>query len=319
MRRSFVLVVVILILSIVINIYLFSKRNIAGEIIKSEERFQNDVQTYQFLSPRIFRETHPDFIFNFLDLRAALHLKLDPLGDDFGMYFEYLPNGTSININAGNEFIAASLFKLPVVMAYYRHKERAGEKDRKVKLTKEMLDNRFGDLWMKGEGYEISLNEAARMALVKSDNTAAEALGAVITQQDFDDVYEGLDIDLQIASSGAVMTARNYSSILKSLYYSAVLTKEDSEEILNYLTQSEFNDKLVAGIPSGVTVAHKIGVIDGASYRDCGIVYVPSRVYILCMISQGTEQQARDRMSSVSKMVYDYVSSAKSLRPTGKY
>lgn len=313
MRRLFVLGVILFAVSLLTNIYLLGRRNIADQVVKSEERFRADTKTYEFLSPRIFRDVHPDFIFNFLQLRADLHKRLDPLGDNFGMYFEYLPTGTSININAGSEFYAASLFKLPVVMAYYRHKERTGEKNLKVKLTKEMLDNRFGDLWMKGVGYEISLDEAVKLALIKSDNTAAEALAPAITQEDFDDVYEGLDIDLQIASEGAVMTARNYSSILKALYYSAVLTKADSQEILSYLTQSEFDDKLRAGIPTDIKVAHKIGVIDNQSYRDCGIVYVPGRSYILCMISNGTEDEARERMKSVSKMIYDYVSSAKSV------
>ena len=314
MRRVLTLTIVILIVSLAINIKLLDRINIANEIVKSEENFREDVKRYPLLSPRIMREAHPDFIFNFLDLRTKIHQQLDPLGDDIALYFEYLPNGTSINVNAGSDFFAASLFKLPVVMAYFRHKERVGNKpEMKVKLTREMIDNRFGDLWKKGEGYEIGLDEAARLALVYSDNTAAEALAPAITQEDFDDVYEGLDIDLQIASSGAVMTVRNYSSILKALYYSAVLTKVDSQEILSHLTHSPFNDKLAAGVPKDVVVAHKIGVIDEQSYRDCGIIYVPSRPYILCMISNGTEKQAQERISIISKLVFDYVSSAKSI------
>lgn len=309
--------ILVLVISIGINIYFLSKSQSNNEVIKNDEVFRQNLIKYPYLSPRILRDVKLDFIFNFLTLRSKLHQELDPLKDRFALYFEYLPTGTSIGINSTNEFIAASLFKLPVVMAYFRYKERVNPQNEiKVKLTKEMIDDRFGILWQKGVGYEIGLDEAAKIALTQSDNTAAEALAPVITQEDFDNVYEGLDIDLNITNKGAVMTAKNYSSILKALYFSAVLTKEDSQKILSYLTQSSFDDKLVAGIPGNIPVAHKIGIIDEESYKDCGIVYVPSRPYILCMVSVGTEEEARIRMSSISKIVYEYVANAKSPLPT---
>lgn len=307
MRRPLVIITCFLVVSLLANVFLWIEGG------QSARDFNTKLTKYPYLSPRILRDAHADFIFNFLDLRSNLHAKIDPLKNDFALFFEYLPTGTSIGINSNNEFYAASLFKLPVVMAYFRHKERVDMKENlKVKLTTEMIDNRFGDLWKKGVGYEISFDDAARIALVKSDNTAAEALSPVITQKDFEDVYQGLDIDIQIASQGAIMSAKNYSSILKALYFSAVLTIDDSQKILSYLTQTEFNDKLAAGVPSDVTVAHKIGVIDEDSYRDCGIVYVPNRPYLLCMISHGTEAEAQTRMKEVSRMIYDYVSTAKS-------
>ncbi len=315
MRRIILVILVILfVVSLIFNGYLWQENSRKDTLVEYDTAFHAALKRYPLLSPRILRDTHPDFILNFLDLRTNLHKKLDSLGDKFSMYFEYLPTGNSIGINANNEFYAASLFKLPVVMAYFRRKELTNTKeDVKVKLTKEMLDSRFGDLWQKGEGYEIGLDEAVQLALEKSDNTAAEALGAAITQDAFNDVYEAIDIPLQITNNGAVMTAKNYSSILKALYFSAVLTKEDSSKTLDYLTHSEFNDKLIAGLPKDITVAHKIGVIDEKSYMDCGIVYIPSRPYILCMVSSGTEDDARSRMSSTSKMIYDFVSNAKSL------
>lgn len=314
MHRLFISAsIVVLALSIGINAYFFHDYVRTLDLVRSKQNYQDALKKYPLLAPRTLQDKHGDFLLNFLDLRSKLHQMVDPLGDKMELYFEYLPTGTSIGIDSENNFFAASLFKLPVVMAYFRHKERVPSiKNYNVKLNKEMLDDRFGDLWQKGEGYELDLDEAARLALVKSDNTAAKALGTVITQDDFDDVYLGVDVDLQIASEGAVMTTKKYSSILKALYYSAVLTRGDSLTILKYLSQSEFNDKLVAGIPKDVVVAHKIGVIDEKSYMDCGIVYVPSRPYILCMVSRGSEEEARTRMSGISKTIYGYIVSAKS-------
>jgi len=295
---------ILLVISLILNLMLVFQ-------YLNKDKVLNAQQTkYSFLAKRIFLENFNDIFINFLDLRNDLHSKVDPWGTDFAMYFEYLPTGTNININSTNEYYVASLFKLPVVMAYFRHKENNKiVREMKTKLRPDEIDPRFGELWKKGVGYEISLDEAARIALQDSDNTATKALGPYIDQRDFDDVYKGIDIELKIASEGALLSPKSYSSILKSLYFSAVLNKDDSQRILEYLSVTKFKDKLIAGIPEGVRVAHKIGIIDNQSYMDCGIVYVPQRPYVLCMISKGSEDTARSRMKLVSKTVYDYVSS----------
>ncbi len=307
-----VILLSILLLSLVGNIVLVYLWQAATT---KENHFTALEKQYPFLSKRILNEYPQDLLINFLPLRSKLQQTTKPYGDSFALYFEYLPTGTSIGINEKSEFIAASLFKLPVVMAYYRHKERLkDEHDPTVTLSSDMLDDRFGDLWQKGEGYSINLGDAVKLALKESDNTAVRALVPELSKTDFDNVYEGLDIDLKINNDGALMTAKHYGSILKALYFSSVLTKDHSQEILDYLTHTKFTDKLPAGVPESVPVAHKIGVIEEPEYEaymDCGIVYVPRRSYLLCMISKSDDQTARARMSHVSKIIYDHVSNQK--------
>ena len=205
---------------------------------------------------------------------------------------------------------AASLIKLPTVMAYYRQKEKQGFTidGQSVKLEERHIDKGSGDLWKRGVGALISVDEAARLAIVKSDNTATYILADVIAQENFDEVYEGLDIDLIKKDANIEISAKSYASILKALYFSAVLSKEYSQEILTLLSQTPFDDKLVAGVPKGITVAHKVGILSTKDvYHDCGIVYAPLRPYILCMVSQAPEEVTRSRMQHVSQMIYDYV------------
>lgn len=276
--------------------------------------FENQVKKYPLLSKRILNEFSQDVLLNFLDLRKELRSQVEPYGEEFGFYFEYLPTGTSIGVNEKNEFYAASLFKVPVIMAYYKLLERTNSKAdlrNEITVEKDDIDSNFGDLWKLGEGTKLKISEVIRLSIVESDNTAAKMIARRIEQEDFDEVYEGLDIELQVASGGAVLTAKNYTSILKALYFSSVLEKENSNEILNYLTQSEFNNKLVAGIPNNIKVAHKIGEYKddkgGKAYMDCGIVYVPKRPYVLCMVSLSEEDVANQRMSKLSKTVYEFV------------
>jgi beta-lactamase class A len=309
------LLILIFALSLALGISAIALIILAQPIINSEQRFEKLQAKYPLVSKRILQELPIDIIVNFLTLRKDLKTEVAPFGSSFGVYFEYLPTGTSIAINATDEFHAASLFKTPIVMAYYRTRERLNKTDDPtITIRPEDLDSQFGDLWKKGAGYQIKASEAIRLALEESDNTAAKLLVPYIGSVDFEAVYQGLDIDLNVDKEGAVLSPKSYSSIFKALYFSSVLSKDSSEEILNYLSKSKFPDKLAAGIPSGVTVAHKIGDFvekdgNGEAFMDCGIVYVPRRPYLLCMVSKTDEQTARVRMQDISKMIYDFVSS----------
>lgn len=267
---------------------------------------------YPLLSPRIFAENQNDILINFLPLREKLRQLMKEYGDTFAFYFEYLPSGTSIGVNEKVEFSAASLIKLPVVMAYFHQRENAPLQltETRVIIQEKEIDKGFGTLWQKGAGVEITLEEAVRLALVESDNTAALVLADHVAKEHFNEVYEGLDIDLTLKDNRAIITVKQYVSILKALYFSAVLSKKSSQEILDLLTKTKFSDKLPAGVDKDIPVAHKIGILEiegGDLYQDCGIVYVPQRPYILCMFSQSDENTARERMKAVSSEVYTYL------------
>lgn len=236
--------------------------------------------------------------------------------DQFGVYFEYLPSGVSIGMNEKDEFILVSLLKVPVVMAVYKNIEQGTTNPNDMlTITQADQDSKFGDLYKEPLGTKISVQDAIRLTLTQSDNTAKNLLGHTLSNADIVDVFDYLDIPKDTQGQNLVVSPKNYSSILRSLYLSSYLQKEHSNEILNYLTQSNFNDKLIAGIPSSVKVAHKIGVYDPNTndmpvFTDCGIVYAIKRPYILCMMTKSKEENARVYMSTISKMIYDYVVSA---------
>jgi beta-lactamase class A len=305
----------VLLLSIAFNVsgilYLVLTQNSVG----SDQNFAALQAKYPLISKRILQDPPIDIIVNFLALRNNIKNETAPWGTTFGVYFEYLPTGTSIGINSTDEFHAASLFKTPIVMAYYHTRERLNRTDDPLlTIRQDDLDSQFGNLWQKGAGYQLKASEAVRLALEESDNTAAKMLVPYIGSVDFEAVYQGLDIDLTVDKDGAILTPKSYASIFKALYFSSVLSKDSSEEVLNYLSHSTFPDKLAAGVPSKVTIAHKIGDFvekNGKSeaFTDCGIIYAQRRPYLLCMVSKTDEQTARTRMQDISKMIYDYISS----------
>lgn len=266
---------------------------------------------YSMLAKRIFVDDPTDILVNFIPLRKSLRTIVEPWGETFSFYFEYLPTGTSIGVNEKTEFEIASLVKIPTALAYYRKEERAGLGfgDKIVTLEQKHLDKGYGDLWEKGAGFKISIDDAMHRMLALSDNTAANVIADTIPQEDFTSVFDGLDISMNDKNGVLVITTKGYASILKSLYFAGIVSKENSQKILSLLTKTPFDDKLRAGVPVSVTVSHKIGVY-GDIYQDCGIVYEPNRPYLLCMYSNSTEKVAAERMSTVSKEVYSFVHGA---------
>ena len=301
--------------SVLLNVGLFFVffHNRTSPLNQSSSQSLSD--KYPYLARRALLDNPSDFLINFFDLRTELQCQTASYGDKFAFYFQYLPTGTSIGVNGSEQFHAASLFKLPVIMAYYHYLERTGGSDSQMATVMPAdIDKQFGDLYKKGPGYKLPMSEAVRLAIEDSDNTAAKVIADQVQQQDFDAVYQGLDITLDTDKNGAIITAKNYSSILQALYFSAVINRDDSEKLLDLMTKTKFSDKLAAGIPTDIPVAHKIGDFNdfkgNTAFTDCGIVYLPKRAYMLCMLSIGDQQTAIDRMSSVSRVIYKYLTSA---------
>lgn len=273
-------------------------------------------EKYSLLSRRILIENPNDVILDFRKLNQDLQQYIDAnIGQDkVSLYFEHLPTGSSIGINEDKEIIGASLLKLPVVITAYKYAEEGKlNLDELVPLKKEWLNDSYGDLYKKGEGYKISIREATQYALEKSDNTALLLLfdkianiqgGPSANTLDFVDANFNTDPNQRV-----LIGAQSYSSVLKCLYFSCHLNKDNSQEILRYLTMSTASDRLTKHISNDIKVAHKIGTYGKNAQSDCGIVYLDKRNYLLCVMMIGEDGWASEHIATLSRIVYDAVSS----------
>lgn len=308
--------IIIATLSIVMNIalgILFLVKPPSPESPTSSLPSPENSSNYPLLSKRIFAENQNDLLVNFIPLRSALYEYVNKLEDPVGVYFEYLPSGTSIGVNDKMEVRLASLIKTPLVMGVYKEIEKGVlNKDTLLTLKKDDLDPKFGDLWKRGEGTKLTIKEAVDFALIQSDNTAANALTSRMPLRAIDDIFDNLDIATNNDGDVSLITPKSYSSIFRSLYISSSLQKNSSNEILDIMTRTDFNDQIAAGVPRNVKVSHKIGVFDSENiHSDCGIVYAPERPYLLCIMSRSSKEKSREYMQHISKMIYGYVTAVK--------
>jgi beta-lactamase class A len=273
---------------------------------------------YPLLSADVLTDNPNDILINFVPLRKSLQDKFSSLGDaKQSFYFEYLPDGTSIRIGADQQLVAASLIKVPLVMNLFKAYElKRIDIDKPMTVTQSELDDAYGTLWQRGAGFQLTLRQAAQYALEQSDNTAThfifDHMQNVLSYDE--QSLARLDVDQNTDNGQAVITARAYSSVLKSLYFSSYLEKKESNEVLGYLTHSAETERLTKRLPNNVKVAHKNGVYNNDenwAESDCGMVYVPHRPYMLCVMVGLPQEQADAFIADVSKTVYDFVSSHK--------
>lgn len=288
-----------------------------------------DSREFPYLSKRIFVDNPNDILINLIDLRLYLEKYVDSVSDNdknLGLYFEYLPSGTSIGINENFRFASASLMKLPVAMAIYKGIETGHLGfDTVLTVAPEQVNLETGSLGKKGAGTRVTVDDAVRLSLIESDNTANQILADQLPTGVLQHVFESLDLPIVTKGIEVLTTPRNYSSILRSLYLSSYLQKNYSNRLLSLLSRAEFLTGIRGGVPPAVPVAHKYGVYyhdmqtpNPASdqiimaFSDCGIVYLPKRPYMLCVMTRHfTPEQAERHMNHVSQAIYQYVVGAK--------
>jgi beta-lactamase class A len=282
------------------------------------------ISKYPLLDPSVINPGMQQQQINFDPLRQQVKSYLKSLNTSYGLYFEYLPNGSNIRVDDDSATVAASLMKTPVVMDLYKLAE-AGKINLDDTVTIEQSDisndQEYGDTAGLTAGQTISLRNAARLALNNSDNTAVSIIKRVISPLVTDDTdsIQSLDIAYTFGTDGSgnptpekvlKINARSYGSILKCLYYACFVNADDSQEILGNLVGSSGIDRLTAGVPSSVKVAHKVGSAVKAQ-SDCGIIYQPGKPYLICLMfwdySNSSGKETSVYFKTVSKMINDYI------------
>jgi beta-lactamase class A len=146
--------------------------------------------------------------------------------------------------------------------------------------------------------------------ITKSDNFAANALIFYECGVDINKVSDDLRIFLPNDENAEnFISVIDYASYFRVLYNSSYLNREMSEWALKLLSQTDFKEGLVAGVPSYVTVSHKFGergLPDYYQLHDCGIVYRSNSPYLLCIMTKGDGfKKMEEVISELSSRIYN--------------
>jgi beta-lactamase class A len=267
------------------------------------------------------------------DVEARIQEAIQESGAEVGLFYRALDGSDSILVNPDLRMHAASTMKVPVMIQLFLDRD-----DGMLSLDDSIpVDPTFNSI-VDGSPFELSvdsdseealysrigamasLRELNELMITVSSNFATNLLIEHVDARrvnstmrelgaDSIQVLRGVE-DLKAFEAGLsnTTTARDLAVIMFALGNRSVGGTESAAEMLEVLKRQQFREKIPAGLPPGIQVAHKTGNITAISH-DAAIVY-PPRVepYVLVVMIRGLEDEDRSASlaADLSGLIYGY-------------
>jgi len=256
--------------------------------------------------------------------------------DRISVYFRELNDGPWFTIGETDRFHPASLLKVPLMIAVLKEAEAnptfLKKKIRYSNRDVETVQNVSSERLALGSSYTVE--ELLNRMIRHSDNVPTYLLDNTVDLAVLEQTYHDLGLttpyyrmdkpSMVLASSDYMISAETYAAFLRILFNASYLSKQMSNKALEILSESDFQDGLVRGVPAGVKVAHKWGYHETGPHdeikqlHDCGIVYYPGHPYLLCVMTSGSSYEyLDDAIREISRTVYTEID--KQNRPTATH
>ena len=237
---------------------------------------------------------------------------------DISIYYKDLNSGAWIGINEKKDFSPASLLKVPLMMAIYKIAEDDDNFLKQKYIYNEVEDNvdqNFPPKELMIDKQEYSLDEMIDRMIKYSDNAPLPYIHDSLTDSQLTKIYSDLGLENPFEGEDAIMNVKEYSSFFRILYNASYLNKKMSEKALKLLVESDYDNGIQAGIPKDIKMANKFGerinldeVVPKKQFHDCGIVYHPTKPYILCIMAKGYKfKQLELAIKDISTTIYKNV------------
>lgn len=232
-----------------------------------------------------------------------------------------LTNGHTFLLHADEVFPQASSIKITVLAELYRQAQQSGSKG--ARLT-DLYTVQTADLVPDSDIMggltpgvtRITNRDLATMMVAVSDNSAANVLIDRVGMKNVNDLMASLGLthtllrrkmmDIQAANEGRenVSTPREMMTLLADIYAGKVLNQQMTEDFFKMLSTHK-ESFLPRFLPDGVRIANKPGELE-AVRNDSGIVFVPSRPYVICVMTTylRDERDGEDTISRISQAAY---------------
>lgn len=322
-KKLFYLLLIFLILSLVVNVWFFLELNKTKKLYIAENlRWANFNKGYNLLSSNIKNipldsNQDPDrILLHFVPLKDDILKKINSWDSDkkIGVYIQDATSGSWLGINENENFVPASLLKVPIAIAIYKKYELGAiNLDDELIVREQDIDVGAGvpDRYTVGNSYKI--RDLLEWMLRLSDNTAKNILKGSLEPEELNSVFThvGINNPYIADSENQYVSPRQYERIFKSLYFSTYLQPEHSQSLLTFMTDTRVEGLLSDKLPWEIQVSHKYGERADALH-DCGIVYNNSKPYFICIMTSGIEiSKAKSLISEISLEAYNYFNTDK--------
>ena len=264
-----------------------------------------------------------------VDSRARVESLIRRSGADVAVAYRTLDGREAMFIQPDVEYHAASTMKVPVLIELFRQ-ARAGL----LALDDEIpVVNQFHSI-VDGSPFTLDTGDASDAAVVRnlggrmSCRALAEAMITVSSNFATNLIIERVgatNVQATVVAMGAsgmrvlrgvednkafekglnnATTARALMTLMEAIAKGQAVDKASSEEMVAILRRQTVNDRIPAGLPADVAVAHKTGEITRIRH-DAAIVYAP-RPFVLVVLIRGLDdtKKASTLAADITRVVY---------------
>lgn len=247
---------------------------------------------------------------------------------EWGVWIEDLETGKSWSWNANILFNAASLIKVPIMMAIYRenHLGKLSLSER-IPLRAEDQVGGNGVLQHLQPGLSLSIQDLITLMIIQSDNTATNMLidrvGKNAIRETMAQVgmknscfYNRLMIMPANPEGVNQVTAEDMATCFRIIAQGKAFSHHASQEMIRILKKQQINDTFpyllpnanqpfVGGIPTW-EMAHKTGLIH-EHLHDSGVLYIGSRAIIMVALSRGISfHDSQRQMAELALLTFQH-------------
>lgn len=234
----------------------------------------------------------------------------------YGVYVYNLTTKDSYGVRQNEIFAAASLIKLPVLLALYQQ-VGAGQIDLATKYVLQQEDQRAGSGSMQYSptGTIYTYKQMAQLMGQQSDNTAFTVISKILGNDQIQATINNLGMSKTSLANNET-TPADIGLFFRKLYGGSVVSREHRDEILSFITNTAFEDRIPAGVPTNIRVAHKIGqeieVFSDkignniGAFSDGGIVFADRPFVIVILSKDALEREAKTVLPAMTKLIWNF-------------
>ncbi|MFJ5772006.1 serine hydrolase [Psychrobacillus sp. NPDC093180] len=247
----------------------------------------------------------------------------------WGIVIEDLDGGERWKLNGDELFYAASVIKVPIMVAVFSAVER-GE----ISLTDEIIlkEDDFvggsGVIQHLTPGTALSICDIVMLMIIQSDNTATNILIDLVGVEPIVQTMKEAGMEKSTFYNKLMMnnprpkgynqiTANDIGKLLKLMSTGKLVSEEASKQMIAIMKKQQIKDCLPEKLPSpysnfnnGMTpweLAHKTGWIPGTRH-DVGIFYIGQRKLIATVLSKEEDDLvSKQVLAQIGEEIYTYL------------
>ncbi|MGL2965970.1 serine hydrolase [Flavobacterium sp. XGLA_31] len=222
-------------------------------------------------------------------------------------------NGVWTSVNPDEKYEPGSLFKVPILIAVLKMEENnPGFLNKVVTYNQEVATGKNVRFVSKAIvlGKSYSIRELLTYMIKYSDNAATILLEKYMEPKTLQKLFKDLGVEVpNLYANKYYFNAHDYTLFMRAIFNAGYLTISNSEYAAELLSECDFEDGIVKGLPPHTKIAHKFGESGTETEKqlhESAVVYIDDKAYMITVMTKGKDMKTLSALlSEISSTVYN--------------